>query len=237
MGSSTTNATSTSSSSPWTAQQPYLKDQFKAAQDIYKNSNPQYYPGSTVAPMSAGQNSAISGTNDFAGQGFGLKNAMSQNDQIASGNFGTVGSGVLGNIMSQVLPQVNSQFEGAGRYGSDSHAGALGTAVTNAWAPYASSMMNSALDRSGTLSNDYQQGLSNQFQMGANQQTQAQQETNDAVNRYNYAQNLPAQKLAQYAGFTGGNYGNTTSTSTPVSQPGLFSQLAGGLLGLGGLIK
>jgi len=37
---------------PWKGQQPYLKDIFKQSQDLYNNYAPEYFPGSTVAPLS-----------------------------------------------------------------------------------------------------------------------------------------------------------------------------------------
>ena len=236
MGSTTTNQTSTSSSAPWSAQQPYLQQGFKAAQGIYNQPGPGYYPNSTVAPLTGNQNSAFSQAGAFGNSNSGLNTAINQNNQIASGNFGGAGDAVFRNIQSQVTPGVNSQFEGAGRYGSDSHAAALGTAMTNAYAPYASSMMNSALDRSGTLANDQWSGIDNQARLGAQQQTQAQNETNDAINRYNYNTQLPQLKLNQYMQNIGGNWGNTTTSTTPVSQPSLLSQIAGGALSLGGLL-
>lgn len=236
MGGTTSQQTSTSSSQPWSAQQPYLTEGFQGAEDIYKNSNPTYYPGSTVAPLTGAQNSALSTGNDFANSGGGLNTAINQNNNIASGNFGGMGDAVYQNIASQVMPSVNSQFEGSGRYGSDSHAQALATGLTNAYAPYASSMMNSALDRSGTLSGDQWNNINNQYQLGAQQQGQAQQETNDAVNRFNYNQNLPQLKLNQFQQNVGGNWGGQSQTSTPVNQPSIWSQLFGGGLGIAGLL-
>lgn len=41
----------TTSSEPWKGIQPYLTDIFQLAQNQYRNTAPQYYPGQTFAPM------------------------------------------------------------------------------------------------------------------------------------------------------------------------------------------
>lgn len=49
----------TTKSSPWGPQQPYLKDIFSQAQNLYNNNPSSYYPGSTVAPMNTTQTGAL----------------------------------------------------------------------------------------------------------------------------------------------------------------------------------
>jgi len=51
MGSSGSQTT-TQESTPWEGQQPYLKDLFKQAQDMFNAGPQEYYPGQTVAPFS-----------------------------------------------------------------------------------------------------------------------------------------------------------------------------------------
>lgn len=233
MGGTTSQQTSTQNSSPWSSQQPYLEKGFSDAQKIYDKSGPSYFPGSTVTPFSQNQNNAFGMGANLARQGDPNVNAASaQNQNILKGNYG---NDVFKNIESQVLPSVNSQFEGAGRYGSDSHATAAATGLTNAYAPFAASMMNQAIDRAPSFQNQQWNNVNNLADIGKQQQGLGQQENNDAINRFNYYQNLPQLKLNQFQQNVGGNWGGTSTTSTPVYQPSIFSQIGGAALGLGGL--
>jgi len=45
-------ATTTTTSDPWSGQQPYLQDLFTQAQGLFNQGPQQYYPGQTVAPFS-----------------------------------------------------------------------------------------------------------------------------------------------------------------------------------------
>ena len=235
MGSTPTQQTSTSTSQPWEAQQPYLKEGFGQAQKIYQGSGPAYYPKSTAAPFSPNQNSAFGMGQNLATHGDPNMNAASmQNQKIMAGNYG---DDVFKNVQSHVMPAVSSQFEGSGRYGQNASFGnAVSTGLTNAYAPYASSMMNQAIDRSPNFQASQWNNIQGLGDIGKQQQGQAQLETNDAINRYNYNTQLPQLKLNQYMQNVGGNWGNTTTTSQPVYNPSMFSQIAGGGLGLLGLL-
>ena len=56
----------------------------------------------------------------------------------------------------------------------------------------------------------------------------------DAVNRWSYNQDLPYNKLAQYVGLIGGNWGGQTTSQQPYTKPGMLSTLGGlGMMGAG----
>jgi hypothetical protein len=234
MGGTTENKTSTQTSQPWSVQEPYLTKGFAEAQKMYDKPGPAYYPESTVAGFSPNQTSAFGMGADLAHSGDANVNAASkQNLSIMNGNFG---DSVFKNISDRVTPQVNAQFEGAGRYGSDSHAGALGTALTDAYAPFASSMMNQAMDRAPGFAQQQWTNINNLGDIGKQQQQMGQLETNDALARYNYNTQLPQLKLNQFMQNIGGNWGGTTTATQPVYQPSIWSQLLGAGLGAGGLL-
>jgi hypothetical protein len=247
MGSSTKQAKSTSSSSPWTEQQPYLKEQFSEAQKLYKGASPQYFPSSTVAGFSPEQQQAQQMGTDRATQG-NASMGMSQgyNNDVLQGkylNSNPYQDSVFQNIQSKVLPSVNSQFMGSGRTGSNMQGDTLTRALTESYAPYASQnyqyglgQMDAAANRSQMYADEDWRNIQGLQDIGTQKQGQAQNELQDAVNRHNYYQDLPANRLAQYAGFTGGNYGGTTTSSTPYQSPSIWSQLGGAALGLGGLL-
>lgn len=234
MGGKTTQQTSTSTAQPWSAQQPYLQQGFQAAQDIYNKPGPGYFPQSTVANQSGLQTSAQNMGQQLGQNGEANMNmASGQNQKIMQGNYG---DDVFKNIQSKVMPAVASQFEGSGRFGNnESYGTAASTALTNAYAPYASSMMNQALDRAPSYGNQQWQNIQNMNQLGGQQQQYNQMQTNDALARYNFNSQQPQLKLNQFMQNVGGNWGNTTTASQPVYQPGIGQQLLGGLLAGGSL--
>lgn len=180
---------------------------------------------------------------------------------------------VFQNVQQKVMPAVNSQFMGSGRYGSNLHADTATRALTESYAPYASQQYQSGLDRmgqaagmsdamynnaygrmaqgAGMAQDMYQQDVGNRFNaagmaptfaandwndinalntIGGQRQNLAQNELNDAVNRWDYYQQLPYDKLGQFINNVGGNYGGTVVGKTPT--PSMWQQALGGGVGL-----
>src|SRR5512147_1805521 len=122
--------TQTTSTTPWSGQQPYLTDVFQQAQQQYQSNQPQYFPGQTVVPFSPETNTALTGIENRATSGSPLQTAGS-NEQLATiqGNYldPNSNSGFQGalnaalqpittNYLNNVIPGVNSQFAAAGRF-------------------------------------------------------------------------------------------------------------------------
>lgn len=247
-GSSTGKTTQTSS--PWNAQVPYLKYGMDEAARLYQKQGPEYYSGSTVAPFSAEQNAAFGlGTQRALNGSASMNQAEGLNQDFMSGkylNSDPYQDSVFQNIQSKVMPAVNSQFMGSGRYGSDLHADTQTRALTEAYSPYASQQyqqglqnMQSAMDRSSMFAaNDYTD-LGALEAIGQQKQQLGQSELNDAIARWQYYQQLPYDKLGQFFNNIGGQYGGTIVGKTQTPQPSMFQQIVGagtGLLGsyLGG---
>lgn len=243
---STKNATTTNTSEPWKEQKPYLQDIMKQAQYLYKNDNPTYYPGNTVAGFSPQQEQAFGMAANRAVNGnANMKAAAGYNQDVLSGKYSgdPYQSQVFQNIQSQVMPAINSQFSSAGRYGSGAHADSAARGLTDAFAPYATQMYQNSLDRMGqaaafapTLAQNDYTDIAALADVGQQRQLLAQQEIQDAQNRYNYSQDAPYNKLGQYLQFVGGNYGGTTTSQQPYQTQSPFSQILGGGLGLLGLL-
>jgi hypothetical protein len=237
--------TSTNTSEPWAEQKPYITQGLAEAKKIYDSQGPSYFPGSTVAGFSPEQNQAFDLTRARATNGNATMGAA---ENWARNAIGGAYSGdpyqgqVFNNMASQIRPAVNANFSSAGRYGSGAHTESMTRALTDSFAPYASQMYQQGLDRMQGAAgmaptfaaNDYAD-IGALGDVGRQRQMLAQLELDDARARYDYAQDLPANKLGQYMGFVGGNYGGTTTSSQPYYKPSLFSQLAGGALSLGGL--
>lgn len=61
------NTTTVQKSDPWSGQQPYLSFGMQQAQNLYNTGGPQYYPGTTYAPATQAQNTAIANQIGVAG--------------------------------------------------------------------------------------------------------------------------------------------------------------------------
>ena len=242
-GSDTTKTTQ--KSDPWGPQAPYLKYGMDEATRLYQQQGPQYYPGSTVAGFSPTQQQAQQlGTQRALSGNASMKQAEGVNSDFMSGkylNSDPYSDQVFQNIQSKVMPSVNSQFMGSGRYGSNLQTDTATRALTESYSPYASQQYQQGLDRMGQAAamapvfaqNDWNDinALSN---IGGQQQQLGQQELDDAAARWDYYQRLPYDKLGQYMNNIGGNYGGTVVGKTKTPQPSMFQQAAGYVLGNAG---
>jgi hypothetical protein len=224
--------TSTSSSEPWSAVSPYLKEGFSEAANLYNNFDPQFYSGETQAGFSPDQMTAQQGTRDFATQGA----PEIMNPALGAYQYGT-GSEVLDVAnnpyvtgMAQAAADraysgLGEQFANirggaiqSGGYGGSRQGIAEGTAIAGA----ADSANQAA---AGIYGQAYGQGLGHQlgtlgqtgslmgagFQpyqqlasSGAQQRGREQALISDAQARHQYEQGQPYDKLAKYqAGIVG----------------------------------
>lgn len=147
--------------------------------------------------------------------------AMDLASQGAAGNLDPVYS----NIESKVLPSVQAAYSAAGRSpgGAGSYGATAAKALTEAYAPYALQQYNTDYNRL--------------YQAGQDQNQYNQANVNDAVNRWQYNQNLPWDQLARYqSAINVGNPGQTTTSpyySNPYLQGlGAFSSLLGAFRGM-----
>lgn len=240
-GSSGGSEKTTQTSSPWSSQAPYLKYGMSEAARLYQDAGPQYYPGSTVAGFSQQQKDAFNmGTQRAINGNASMKQAEGMNQDFMSGkylNSDPYQDSVFQNVQQKVMPAVNSQFMGSGRYGSNLHADTATRALTESYAPYASEQYQQGLNRmQGAASmaptfaaNDYTD-IGALEAIGQQYQGLGQNELNDAVARWQYYQQLPYDKLGQFLNNIGGNYGGTVVGKTPT--PSMLQQIAGGGMGL-----
>jgi len=238
--------TTISNQGPWKDQKPYIKEGFEAAKDIYDAGGQHYYPGNTVAGFSPDQEQAFGLAKDRALSGNETMNAAEGYTQdVLAGKYSgdPYQSQVFQSIASNVMPAVNSQFSAGGRYGSGAHAGTMTEELTNAFAPYASQQYQAGLDRMGQASNAAAGFAANDYadiaalsDIGGQRRDLAQQEIQDAKNRFDYEQDLPANQLAQYMGFTGGSYGSQGTSTQNYSGGSGIGGLLGGALGLGSML-
>jgi hypothetical protein len=149
----------TQKTEPWSGQQPYLKDAYQQAQNLYRSGGPEFFPNATYVPFSAQSqmgmdlmtNRALQGSqmqqpaNNYA---LGLVNNGNQFTQQAGQTFANTANGsflnanpyldsMFGNAANQVTqrfnegvaPGLNATFGASGRTGGGAHGLAYGRAA------------------------------------------------------------------------------------------------------------
>lgn len=183
LGSSSKGSSKSSSNAPWKAQQPYLKEIFSEAQDLYNQGSPQYYAGR----LNSGANRNLQTAFNSAGkpvdnQGFlqglqgataGLQDASNVYDQglanqVADNPFlqSQVDS-VARDVNQNASTQIAQNNMNAGMMGTT---GSSGAAIQNALVQRGAN--DTISDASTALrSNAYNQGVNAGFQGAGNRMT------------------------------------------------------------------
>lgn len=233
----TKTATQTQVTDPWEEQIPYLKEGFAAAEDLWKQPGPSYFPASTVAGFSPDQITAqnLIRQRALAGNPL-LGQAQSYVSNILQGGAeaNPWDDAVFNNIRSKVMPALNSSAMMSGRFGSMAADDTMARAMTEAYAPYASQnwqfgknlMMDASKWAPDLAFKDYQDYGALDV-IGGAQQSLAQKELQDAMSRWDYNQQLPYNKLSDFLGLIGGNFGGTSTTSSPYEVPNTWGTILG----------
>ena len=261
MGGDSGGGTSTTvqQADPWSGQQGYLTDIYSQAQDWYNSDDPSYYEGSTVADLSGTTQQAIDAQTQRALAGSSLTDSGSNlvqstlagdylnSNPYLEANFNTGAKDIKSNYYD-AINNVNSGASSAGRYGSgmqqfatnqanDTLASNLGDLYNETYYNnYTTERgnQNNALSTAVDYANQDYTDLSKLAEAGAVTDEQNQALIDADVNKWNYNENLTANKLGQYLGLISGNYGGSTSTQTPTSGQSWLGTLAGlGSMGYG----
>lgn len=238
---------STTNSSPWTGQQPYLTDTFGQSQNLYNNYTPNYfgYTGtgngnatqtgsSTVAPMNAQETGAISQIGDLGTNGTqALNTANNTANQYANGSMLSASNPYFQSVTNQIQSSMTPGLMSAFSQGSTDNpniafaasqglGNAVGQAASQNYETQTQNQLNAA-NMAGNLYNTQLGGANAALTAGQANQTQAQNELTNQVNAYNYYQQLPYTQLNNYANLVQGQYGQATTNTAPAN--GLFSTL------------
>jgi hypothetical protein len=255
------STTTVQQADPWVAQQPYLRAGFQNALALYQNKSqwPQYYAGSTVAPLSADTQAALNFTRQRALSGSPLQAAAQRElTQTVNGAYlnnnpylSTAVQSALQPITRQyrdaVLPGIEAQFARSGRYGSNAYqdnrarseaelARAIGDVAGNLY--YQNyrderGVQDAAMRAAPAFAQADYADAERLAAVGTVYDNREQAALDDKVNRHNYNASLPQKMLADYMALIQGNYGSSTSTiSTPPRQNPLAQGISGALTGL-----
>lgn len=236
----------TTNMGPWQPQQDDINNLLDKSTDWFNNqaSKNTFFPGNTVAGFNQTQQNALGGIENLAaGGGSGLiPMAQQQNAATLRGDFLNAGNPYMQQVAqanaASIAPSIDAHFGAAGRFGSPAHAGALGTALANANAPFQyaqyqnerDAQQKAALAAPGLNEAGYQ-NLNTLLAAGGTRQQQQQAEIGDQVARYDYDRDLAYNNLAKYHDLIGGSYGQSGTTSTTSSSGNPWMTGAGLILG------
>lgn len=215
---------------PWSGAKPYINDLMSEAQNLYNANGPDYFPNATYVPfspqsemaMTLAQNRALMGS-PLIGAGKDLTQQTLEGDFLNSNPYmdqmyDNAASAVTRNYREAIAPSIDSKFSSAGRYGSDLWANQHDQAQENlsrGLERMAGDMYgkNYAIERQNQQSilpfsqqlaqSDYNE-IGQLANIGSAIEGKAGEMLNDNINRFNYYQNLPQQKLQAYSNIING---------------------------------
>lgn len=258
-GGAPANTTSTSTAEPWSGQQPYLSEVMRLAQQNYNSSTPTYFPGQVTASADPLTGVAQEQLLQGGGQGNELAQtaAASNAFNMTAGRDVRTNPYLQSAIDAAVRPLTRQFTEtggdlsqgrdaatAAGQFGGSRHGIAEGIATRgylDKVGDVASTMASRGYEMGATAANQASALVpqTNQALLGQAQTSDAvaQQRTaytqaaiDDAIAKWNFEQNLPGAKLAQFQSLVQGNYGGQ-SAGTQTGTSGSRSSGIAGMLG------
>jgi hypothetical protein len=234
---------------------PFIQYGLEEATRQYQTMAPEYYPGQTYVSPTAETEQALLAQKNRAVQGSPL-NLAAQQQQLSTIGGGYLSGNpffqgafqpaaqAAAQQFNQSIQDISSTASRAGRYGSgamgqlqDRAATALANALTGtagklAYENYATE--RAAQERAATgapalAATDYGD-IAQLAAAGQARESYQGQALQDAINRFNYYQNLPQQQLSNFLGAAYGAPAGRT-TQTPVYSSPLISGLGGAALG------
>ena len=219
----------------------------------------------TLAGLSAGEARAAAGNPLIGRAQRAVSSAMDFTNpatdlltQTARGDFLNAGNPHLAAALQPAIDRVQGMYSRAGRLGSGANLGAVTQAIAPVYAQQfdrergrqmqAQQMLGGLADQQartrmaaaamapGTAAADYDD-INRLLAFGSAREGKAAEKLRDDMARFDFLQNEPAQRLAEYAALTrGGTIGGSSTTNTPYfSNP--TQQGIGNILGLAGAGK
>ena len=216
---------------------PYVTYGLEEAKRLYETDSPQFFPGQTYVSPSDATNQALQMAQQRATAGSPLVQAAQQ-QQLETIQGRGVNPFLQGALSAAYQPTVEaaqeatrglqSQASSAGRYGSaamgqvaERQAAGLGRGLGNSLSNLAYQSSEAEAGRQAqAATNAPQMAQSDYFDIqallkaGQGGEQYQQAALQDAMNRFNYEQNLPGQKLQQFTNLFSQAPAGTTSTTT-----------------------
>ena len=231
----------TTTQDPWSAQQQPLRTGFAEAEANVLNRPTEFFPGSTVVPFAPETTAAMGAQSNRALQGNPLLGqAQGYTSDVLGGQYldpstNPFMSNVLDSTISGVRQNVDSGFAAGGRFGSPAHAGTFGKEMGRAMSPYLfgeygreRGIQESAAGRAPGLAREDYSDIGQLANVGAKREGKAQEELQDVMARWQFAQNEPGARISNYMNLIRGGFGGTTTQTGGSSNP--WGGAAGGAL-------
>jgi hypothetical protein len=218
---------------------PYVERGLSEAQKLYETYTPKYFEGQTYVSPSAQTESALTMAEAQARAGSPLINqALAQQQGAVSGSYLGAnpylaaalkpGQEAATQAYNQAISGTRSQAAGAGRYGSGAQTQLEGLSQQNlanalanqagqaAYQNYASErgMQEQAARGAPQMAQAAYQPINQLLQTGQAREDYSQKALQADLDRFNFAQNLPYQKLSQFTSTVAGQPLTTTSTTS-----------------------
>ena len=191
--------TITQTTAPSKFAQPFLQYGMQEAKDLYQSARPQYYPKSTVVGFSPETQMALGGYRSAAAAGSPMIPAVQQTVmQNLTGTNPLLQQALQPTIQAAMQPAMS-----AGRYGS----GYAQRAVAEAVAPLVYQAQQAAIQQAPAAREFGFADLQTMAQVGAAKEAQEQAELAADIERFQFQEARPAQKLADYMTMVQGGSG------------------------------
>ena len=211
--------TITQTTAPSAFAQPFLEYGMQEAKDLYQSARPQYYPKSTVVGFSPETQMALSGYRSAATAGSPMIPAVQQ--AVMQNLTGT--NPLFQQALQPTIAAALNPAQMSGRYGS----GYAQKAVAEAVAPLMYQAQQAAIQQAPAAREFGFADLQTMAQVGAASEAQEQAELAADIERFQFQEARPAQKLADYLTMVQGGSGALGGrTITPQ-----FRQPAAGFFG------
>ena len=219
--------TITQTTAPSTFAQPFLEYGMQEAKDLYQSARPQYYPKSTVVGFSPETQMALSGYRSAAAAGSPMIPAVQQ--AVMQNLTGT--NPLFQQALQPTIQQAMQGAQSTGRYGS----GYAQKAVAEAVAPLVYQAQQAAIQQAPAAREFGFADLQTMAQVGAAREAQEQAELGADIERFQFQEARPAQKLADYLTMVQGGSGALGGRQiTPQFRNPALGFLSGGLAGAQG---
>jgi len=232
-GGGNTRQVQASSVEPPAFQKPFLEYGLSQAKQLYQSGTPEYYPDSTVVPYSPESEMALQGIRQQAITGSPFIQGVQ--DVVMQNLMGT--NPLQSAAFRPVVEQVQAEASKAGRYGSGYQQAALAQAL----APMALQAQQQAIAQAPAARQFGFADLETLAGVGAAREAQQQAELGADIERFQFEQARPQEKLQQYlAAVRGGEMGQTTYEAqqrqplTSILGAGLAGAELGQMAGFGG---
>ena len=191
--------TITQTTAPSAFAQPFLEYGMQEAKDLYQSARPQYYPKSTVVGFSPETQMALSGYRSAATAGSPMIPAVQQ--AVMQNLTGT--NPLFQQALQPTIAAALNPAQMSGRYGS----GYAQKAVAEAVAPLMYQAQQQAIQQAPMAREFGFADLQTMAQVGAAREAQEQAELAAAIERFQFQEARPAQKLADYLTMVQGGSG------------------------------